>query len=126
MVLSFKDQFIKPIQTGQKIHTIREDKPGRWKPGNKIHFATGVRTAAYNQFKSGECISVQKFKVIYPEIETIIEEEPIVLIDEDIVEDVGVLNRLAFQDGFNSLDEFFRWFNTDFEGKIIHWTDFKY
>ncbi len=124
MVLSFKDQFIKPIQTGQKIHTIREDKPDRWKPGNKIHFATGVRTAAYSQFKSGECISTQEIRIIYPEIETI-QAEPIVEIDDEILTE-GDVCRLAFQDGFNSVDDFFAWFSEDFEGKIIHWTDFKY
>jgi len=31
-----------------------------------------------------------------------------------------------FNDGFESLQDFFNWFNKPFRGKIIHWTDFKY
>ena len=34
--------------------------------------------------------------------------------------------RLAKNDGFNSLDEFFAWFNKDFTGTIIHWSNLKY
>jgi len=36
------------------------------------------------------------------------------------------LKTLARNDGFESVDDFFKWFNADFQGKIIHWTDFKY
>lgn len=28
--------------------------------------------------------------------------------------------------GFDSVKDFFRYFNKDFKGKIIHWTDLKY
>ncbi len=28
--------------------------------------------------------------------------------------------------GFDSVEDFFRWFDTDFKGKIIHWTDLRY
>lgn len=48
MILSFKKQFLDPIITGSKIHTIRADKPNRWKPGNKIHFATGEKLWSEN------------------------------------------------------------------------------
>ena len=30
------------------------------------------------------------------------------------------------EDGFESLNQFFRWFSDDFYGQIIHWTDFRY
>ena len=33
-----------------KIHTIREDKPDRWKAGNKIHFIINNRTKNLFQF----------------------------------------------------------------------------
>lgn len=38
----------------------------------------------------------------------------------------AMMLRLAFNDGFNSLEEFFEWFDKDYVGKIIHFTDFKY
>jgi hypothetical protein len=36
------------------------------------------------------------------------------------------LKILSVNDGFDSVDDFFEWFNEDFAGKIIHWTDLKY
>jgi hypothetical protein len=36
------------------------------------------------------------------------------------------LNKLSKNEGFNLVDDFFRFFNKDFEGKIIHWTNYKY
>ena len=33
---------------------------------------------------------------------------------------------LAKNDGFDSVDDFFKWFDKDFNGKIIHWTNKKY
>lgn len=33
---------------------------------------------------------------------------------------------IAGNDGFNSIDDFFAYFNKDFSGKIIHWTDLRY
>ena len=124
MVLGFKPQFKEPILKKKKKHTIREDKNDRWKPGMKIHFATGVRTRLYHQFKEGVCVSIQKIKILWdnlpPNGEVVsisIDGNPIYL-DE--------LETLALNDGFEDISEFLNWFNEDFEGKIIHWTDLKY
>jgi hypothetical protein len=62
MILSFKPQFVGKILSGEKIHTIREDKTGRWKEGMKIHFWCGnPRNPSKNpyQFKEGICTGVQ-------------------------------------------------------------------
>jgi len=122
MVLSFKSQFKKPIISGSKIHTIREDKTNRWKAGNEIHFATGVRTKNYNQFHSGKCISIQTIEIKYPTEcfnDAIIEIEGIKLSTEE-------MQKLAYNDGFKNLLDLLFWFREDFKGKIIHWTDYKY
>jgi hypothetical protein len=63
MVLGFKKQFEEPIIKGDKIHTIRLDKGDRWKEGNSIQFATGVRTSDYNEFKTGTCFSIQEIEI---------------------------------------------------------------
>jgi hypothetical protein len=34
--------------------------------------------------------------------------------------------RLARNDGFDSVEDFFSFFPEDFKGKIIHWTDLRY
>ena len=36
------------------------------------------------------------------------------------------VENIARNDGFDSINEFFDFFDKDFSGKIIHWTDKKY
>lgn len=123
MILGFKKQFEQKIIEGNKIHTIRKDPHDRWKPGRKIHFTTGVRTKNYHQFMEGVCISTTFIGIKWDNgIPTIVIEDDIGLFypNEDIIE------RLAKNDGFESVEDFFKWFNKDFNGKIIHWTDFNY
>lgn len=122
MVLGFKKQFKTPIVKGDKIHTIREDKNNRWKAGNLIHFATGVRTKEYNNFLKDTCKSVQDIEIDYTK--TFL-GEPTIKIDGKTLVHTEIVT-LAFNDGFHSLEEFLAWFNKDFRGKIIHWTNFAY
>lgn len=123
MVLGFKDRFVIPIQVGAKIHTIREDKPNRWKAGNKIHFATGIRTPKYNQFGSGTCVSVQKIEIIYSEFGDSF--PPDIYVDGRELS-LKECETLANKDGFASLRQMCVWFKEDFTGKLIHWTGHKY
>lgn len=122
MILGFKQQFVDSISLGTKIHSIREDKTGRWKEGNTIHFATGVRTKSYNNFKTDVCKNVQSISVDWTK--TFLGEPSIYIDGRELVHTEVV--QLAFNDGFDSLEAFLAWFNKDFEGKIIHWTDFRY
>ena len=122
MVLGFKKQFVSKIISGSKIHTIRVDEHKRWKVGNIIHFATGVRTKAYKNFKEGHCLGVQKIEFKYVMYNDRI---PVILVD-DIVLTTPEVELLANNDGFDTVDKLYAWFNSDFKGKIIHWTDFKY
>ena len=129
MVLGFKKTMEAPsgrkvptnfqdkIQKGIKLHTVREDRTGRWKAGMKIHFATGVRQTNYNCFKEGVCKSVQDIMIqgyrVYIDGRKLASDE---------------LEYFANNDGFDTLEEFWDWFipYTPFVGKIIHWTDLKY
>ena len=124
MVLGFKPQFKDLIKTGQKKHTMREDKHNRWKAGRVIHFATGVRTKFYNLFKIGECKSVQSIRIDYDYIQSIGHCVSVFIDDRSLHPDE--IRILAKNDGFEDTSEFFDWFNKDFKGKIIHWTDLKY
>ena len=152
MILGFKKQFEQPILDGTKIHTIREDSKNRWKAGNTIQFATGVRTKHYNQFLQWHCVSVQPIVLVnhgnhvYCRIQTgdkefihndCVEHGPVERGDTYIryyKEDrqfggKGLLHDLCKNDGL-SWEEFKKWFvpneGDKFEGKIIHWTDFRY
>ncbi len=134
MVLGFKPQFKQPVIDGDKIHSIREDSTNRWKAGNSIHFAVGVRTKQYNQFKpTGKCYSTQKveFKWKHNNIGMVNQSWSVqVFIDGvDVTVKGDIVDDLIKNDGFKTRKEFFEWsswFRKNFKGKIIHWTDFKY
>ena len=116
MILGFKPQFVESILSGVKIHTIREDELNRWKVGNKIHFATRVRTKKQKQFYEDVCVSVQNIRFILEKI----------YVDGKKLERKETLV-LAKNDGFNNVGELFDFFDwKDFEGKIIHWTNYLY
>lgn len=121
MVLGFKQQFVPKIIDGTKIHTIRRDEHRRWQKGVRIHFATGVRTKDYKQFKVGVC----KFnQAIHTEAST---RSVWLGLNGGMhkLSAIGV-DLLAKNDGFDSTDEFWQWFSEDFQGVIVHWTDFVY
>lgn len=106
-----------------KHHTLREDRKNRWKPGCKIHPVIHNRTSDRFQFAPTiKCISVQDIR-IKPESRQVIVfqkwHEDRNLYDAEI-------KRLAINDGFDSVEDFWRWFDKDCELKIIHWTDLKY
>lgn len=131
MLLTFsKDRFVDAIKTGQKIHTIREDKPMRWKPGMKIHFWRGnPRTTKSNPFPFGEsqCVSIQEVFVKRVE-STLMTHGMAVLINNRWLQD-SEIEELATKDGL-TIREFRMWFvppeTPEFTGRIIHWTDKKY
>ncbi len=110
-----------------KLHTMREDAKDRWKPGINIHMVVFNRTKNRFQFAPVlECKSVQKIEVIYTG-----HDYPCVKIDGRLYylwvkQDYNLLKKLALNDGFKSVEHFFSWFNKDFAGKIIHWTDLRY
>lgn len=133
MILSFKPQFVPLIVNGNKIHTIREDASGRWREGMGIHFATGVRTPAFNHFRSGSCISIQHISMRWGMVKG---KRTLRIFIRDTREgaapwemDLEQKEQLARNDGFTSFANFCRWpgwNDKNFSGIIIHWTRFKY
>ena len=130
MVIGFNPQFVLPILTRTKIHTVREDIHNRWKPGMKMHMATGVRTKQYSQFFESYCISVQELKIVFNP-DYIFNQ---VFIDGEELEYRQICN-LILNDGFIRVVDFYNWFLKKaklenrtyiYKGKIIHWTDLKY
>jgi hypothetical protein len=140
MILAFKEQFVQPICDGTKIHTIREDYLGRWKPTMLIHF-----------WKSNPRVLSQKPYQFHPEsypnwkgsnpprcgvpqrifIQFKREFTAVIRIEDRTLSDVE-METLAKNDGFESLKDMLHWFwplvekTGVFSGRIIHWTDFKY
>ncbi len=106
-----------------KLHTIRRDSKDRWKVGNKIHFVINNRTPQRLQFAPVvEVKSIQKIEIKHSVkgfdkmVEIIIDGKKI---------STGETGILAKNDGFDSLQDFFNYFDKDFTGKIIHWTNLK-
>lgn len=127
-----------------KLHTIREDKNDRWTVGNKIHFFINCRQPDMFLFAPVlPVVRVQKVEIVWynkkfinNEVEIYIDSsfyaiayfknEIISYIDNHVFSDENKLKELAQNDGFDTVEAFFEYFNEDFKGKIIHWTDLKY
>lgn len=128
-----------------KLHTIREDKHDRWKAGRSIQMV--YRGAGY-KIKShfnkdipqlAKCVSVQIIEIQYltekeqEEMRGMTYYDPMIKIDgkplfntttlaeNDGFTDDPVSKKMEFASG-----KFLKWFNKDFKGKIIHWTDLRY
>lgn len=110
-----------------KLHTLREDPHDRWKVGMKIHFVINNRTPQRYQFApTGVCTAIQKVGIEYRGDATIVfvddrhftywghDDHPPKLLD------------MALNDGFESVYQFFQWFNKPWQGKIIHWDKIRY
>lgn len=122
MILTFsKKEFQPKIIDGIKIHTIREDKHNRWKKGIKIHFWMGnPRNVTKNPYQFGEGIVELVLSIhIYPD------ENRFIIGNQGEFKEIGSLNELAENDGFDSWEEMKKWFKTEFHGKIIYWEKFK-
>ncbi len=111
-----------------KPHTIREDKHDRWEEGRDIHFVVNNRTKDRFQFAPViKCTGTQKIEIRHFEEhkEVIVDNETIVYAWNQVYPNPK-MNEIAINDGFPSAEAFFNYFNKDFKGKIIHWTDLKY
>lgn len=136
----FFAQKMQPTLFKPKTHTIRAGN--RWKPGMKLHMAYGVRTKNYQQFNKGipelEVVKgVQRIEIKWytfhmkglPIMGTKDSSTRVPKVIIDSTEYSGAcsqVRQLATNDGFDSLEDFYRWFNKDFEGQIVHFTNYKY
>ena len=109
-----------------KIHTIRRDKTNKWKPGYPI--SMWVEDNPDDWFQFAPIISV----VSIQKIEMVKQTWGIdIIIDDFFMNDVTI-KRLIKNDGFESLDDFIKFFfppeekKITYKGKIIHWTGYYY
>jgi len=138
MMLKYKNKFKRSLICNEKkkilpkITSIREDKTNRWKLGNNIHFIINNRTPNRFQFAPVvKLVSTQKIEINYidkpfKEVDVYIDWRFIYSTYTDIYLHSNLMHQIAINDGFDSIEQFFNWFNKDFTGKIIHWTDLKY
>ena len=124
MLLTYSNhRFPALIKEGIKIHTIREDKTNRWKPGMIIHhWMHNPRNKSKNPYhflKDEHFHLVSKQKIyIEPKIQ-------MVIIEDRRLNDAEI-DELAYNDGLTYRRLFFTWFSNTFTGDILHWTNKKY
>jgi hypothetical protein len=109
-----------------KIHTIREDKKDRWKPGTMIDFFINTRTKDMFRFAPRiPVVSIQKIEIERHNTTGVWDKDFTVCIDEHYLNRLQI-RCLSENDGFETIEAFFEYFSDTFTGKIIHWTDKKY
>lgn len=124
MILTFKEQFVDKIKSGQKVTTI--SKAGRWKVGDKIHFwKDNPRNVKQNPYSFG----VGKVKTVIP--------LPSIKFAKNIHFDKMTIskNMLQFYDkhdrefffegmadleGFENYEELRNWFRETYKDKIAN------
>ena len=118
------------INCHPKIHTIREDEKDRWKVGMKIHAVINNRTKDRLQFAPTlEVKGIQEIEIEHEDdwLGVHIDHQRYFFErNSKLQTQVAAMEKLARNDGFDSLEDFFDYFDQPFKGKIIHWTDFKY
>lgn len=128
-----------------KRHSIREDKNNRWKVGTKIDFFINARQK--NMFRFAPVlpvVSTQKVEFIWKDntenlscLGITYDRTCTIMIDDKFYADAYLLNDwvvsssynlkdFANNDGFDTIEDFFAYFNENYTGKLIHWTNLKY
>jgi hypothetical protein len=124
------NEFLSKIkEVNPKHHTMREDSKERWSDFCLIHFFINVRTKLMFKFAPTLRVkSTQKVNITWTKA-----KKAMVFIDDKCfyMQDFSLegnhkMLHLAQNDGFETIEDFFTYFNEDFKGKIIHWTDLRY
>lgn len=134
MLLTYSfTQFEQAILEGRKIHTLRADPKRRWKAGMSIqHWMGSPRNTRASrkpyQFATGVCSGTQEVKIHCHHgqwIDTIQIE-----VDGRFLDSLEI-KTFIYSDGLEE-DEFFNFFgdrkqkHSIWEGRIIHFTDYRY
>ncbi len=117
-----------------KIHTIRADKTDRWAMfKGDIHHVYGSRTKKRRLFLVCPFVSWQPIIIQWNKVTGVNEKghnvtvawEQMVFVSGRVLTP-DEIKTLAINDGFPSVEAFFKWFKHDFSGKILHWTNLRY
>lgn len=112
-------EFLEP-----KFHTIRRDPDNLWKAGMDIQLVIHQGTQDEFQFAPPiKCQTVQRIQIDYSKL--INTDGPAVFIDYELV-DKETLVQLALNDGFPTVSDFFYYFNEEFSGNLVHWSNLTY
>ena len=123
MNIAFYPEFVRPILTRRKIHTVRRDRENKYKPGGVLHC---VHADGFQQFAQRAILSTQEFRVEFRG------DDYAVAIDGRWLK-TEELRLLIKYDGFKSFAHFEAFINqyktpdgSPYVGKILHFTSFRY
>lgn len=127
---SFQKQFVEPVETGAKTHTIRGKRKNRPKPGQTFYGYYAMRTKQCRKLLQSVITRVQDIKIEVASLYTdyidgdiAILTNPRITIDgEELAEDE--METLARRDGFSDLRAMMMFWPKDvlpFTGDLIHW-----
>ncbi len=106
------------VLLGDMIHTIVDDQLGIWDAGRKITF---FKREGSPETVNKICTGYQIIK-IQPKIKSVF------IITEFTVDRLSMkaVERLSKGSGYDSVDDFWNDYKVPFNGKIVHWTYFRY
>lgn len=135
MLLGFKKRFRAPIESGAKIHTMRDRRMKPPKTGERLFMYTGLRTKYCELITNRETLrSTQDITVMVHILPKIV----YVWIDGRGL-DIFEVAEFVYNDGFEDVEDFADWWIAkipkrsrkprtiiEWEGCLHHWTDLKY
>lgn len=127
---NFKRQFVAPIRSGRKRHTIRAKRKRATKPGEQLQLYCGMRTKHCEKIIPDPlCTKVEDIEMA---------RVPVILPDGEVARftlvslavggqrlELDECEALAYADGFSSFDEMMQFWEgrLPFKGDIIHWRE---
>lgn len=127
---NFQKQFADDVESGKKTQTIR--KAGKRNPpkvGDALQLYTGMRTKSCRKLADVICTDIRVIKIVPKFGEVLLRLAD--GINWVIIDSKHNLHQLALDDGFNSEEEFFAYFEKDtdendmFHGHLIRWESIK-
>lgn len=115
MNINYKKEMERALASGVKLHTIRQ-KP--------IAVGTMMNHIVYPYHKKERRCVLSNFCTA-TQIISIDPDARTIFIDGK-EQSKSDMERLAKNDGFETTDDFWTFFNRPYQGMIIHWTDTKY
>jgi hypothetical protein len=119
MNMHYKKEYAEPLRKGVKLHTIRK---------RKVSVGLTLKHIVYPYHKDkrecvleNTCICTQNIEIVPG---AIINDGKVYI--EGRLLSLNEMQRLAWNDGFVNLVDFWMFFNEYFKGYIIHWTDLQY
>lgn len=117
------------LEAKPKLHSLREDSKNRWKVRDAIDFFINCRKEDMFRFAPKHLVKgIQNVFITRNDFgkSMLFIDGKLFYLEDWSLEHKHKMLHFAQNDGFETTEEFFEYFDTDFNGKIIHWTNLKY